>query len=70
MMFPCGGALHRSPRAAVLLRLEGTATSSPAASHPLHQAGKPSLADVCLALSLNISGESNSTASLSSLFHV
>lgn len=52
-----------------LLRLEGTSTSSPAAFYPLHQAGKLSLSDVYLALSLNISGESNSTISLSSLFH-
>lgn len=45
-----------------LLGLEESSPSSPAPLYPAHQAGKPSLSDVCLALSLDISGESNSTA--------
>lgn len=53
-----------------LLRLEGAATSSPAPLDPPHQAGKPSLSEVYLALSLNVSGKSNSTTSLSSVFSV
>lgn len=52
-----------------LLWLEGTFTSSPAPFYPSHQAGKPSLSDMYLALSLNISGGSNSRISQRSLFH-
>lgn len=45
-----------------LLGLGGGSSSSPAPLYPAHQAGKPSLSDVCLALSLDISRESNSAA--------
>lgn len=45
-----------------LLGLEGSSPGSPAPLYPAHQAGKPSLSDVCLALSLDISRESNSAA--------